>query len=108
MSYDPAFAYEVAVIVKDGLRRMYGEAPENVFYYLTVYNEPKPQPAKPESLDVDGLLRGPSDLALSCSSRTQKQKGSQRAIGIANPEVGHHHRSNHGFDRPVLADDFLL
>ncbi|WP_228982925.1 pyruvate dehydrogenase (acetyl-transferring), homodimeric type [Streptomyces sp. DH12] len=66
LSYDPAFAYEVAVIVKDGLRRMYGEgAPgedPNVFYYLTVYNEPMPQPAKPavEGIDeaiVKGLYR---------------------------------------------------
>ncbi|MFI6770606.1 pyruvate dehydrogenase (acetyl-transferring), homodimeric type [Streptomyces sp. NPDC050355] len=61
LTYDPAFAYEVAVIVKDGLRRMYGEsAPgedSNVFYYLTVYNEPMPQPAKPEGVD-EGIVRG--------------------------------------------------
>ena len=42
----------------DGLRRMYGESPENVFYYLTVYNEPIVQPAEPENVDVEGLLRG--------------------------------------------------
>ena len=57
LSYDPAFAYEIAVIVKDGLRRMYGEAAPgedpNVFYYLTVYNEPMPQPAKPSAPGVD-------------------------------------------------------
>ncbi len=61
LTYDPAFAYEVAAIVKDGLRRMYGEsAPgedSNVFYYLTVYNEPMPQPAKPEGVD-EGIVRG--------------------------------------------------
>ncbi|MFG3114114.1 pyruvate dehydrogenase (acetyl-transferring), homodimeric type [Streptomyces sp. NPDC048197] len=61
LSYDPAFAYEVAAIVKDGLRRMYGEtAPgedPNVFYYLTVYNEPMPQPAKPAGVD-EGIVRG--------------------------------------------------
>ncbi|WP_460664102.1 pyruvate dehydrogenase (acetyl-transferring), homodimeric type [Kribbella swartbergensis] len=63
--YDPGFAYEVAYIVKDGLRRMYGygldkDLPygEDVFYYLTVYNEPVPQPAEPENLDVEGLLKG--------------------------------------------------
>ena len=38
--YDPAFAYEIGHIVRDGLRRMYGDDPENVFYYLTIYNEP--------------------------------------------------------------------
>jgi pyruvate dehydrogenase E1 component len=58
VSYDPAFSFEVAHIVEDGLRRMVGEDPENVIYYLTVYNEPYVQPAQPEGLDVDGLLRG--------------------------------------------------
>ena len=48
VAYDPAYAYELGHIVRDGLRRMYGEAPENVFYYLTVYNEPISQPAEPE------------------------------------------------------------
>ncbi len=56
--YDPAYGYEIARIVKDGLRRMYGEDAENVIYYLTVYNEPIVQPAEPEDLDVDGLLKG--------------------------------------------------
>jgi pyruvate dehydrogenase E1 component len=58
VAYDPAFAYEIAYIVEDGLRRMYGERPEDIFYYLTVYNEPIVQPAEPEGLDVPGLLRG--------------------------------------------------
>jgi pyruvate dehydrogenase E1 component len=58
VSYDPAFAFELGHIVKDGLRRMYGPDSENIFYYLTVYNEPYVQPAEPENLDVDGLLRG--------------------------------------------------
>lgn len=58
ISYDPAWAFEVAHIVKDGLRRMYGEDPENVFYYLTVYNEPYQQPPEPENLDIGALLKG--------------------------------------------------
>jgi pyruvate dehydrogenase E1 component len=58
VAYDPAWAFEVAHIVKDGLRRMYGEGAEDVYYYLTVYNEPYQQPAEPADLDVDGLLRG--------------------------------------------------
>ncbi|MFD1933556.1 MULTISPECIES: pyruvate dehydrogenase (acetyl-transferring), homodimeric type [Nonomuraea] len=57
LSYDPAFAYEVGVIVREGLRRMYGEAGEDVFYYLTVYNEPLPQPAMPEGVE-EGIVRG--------------------------------------------------
>src|SRR5699024_938432 len=40
VSYDPAYGYEIAHIVKDGLERMYGENPEDIMYYLTVYNEP--------------------------------------------------------------------
>ncbi len=62
--YDPAFGFEIALIVKEGLRRMYGhddpEHPngENVMYYLTVYNEPVQQPGPPADLDVEGVLRG--------------------------------------------------
>jgi pyruvate dehydrogenase E1 component len=47
VSYDPAFAFEIAHIVREALDRMYGERGDNVFYYLTVYNEPYPQPAEP-------------------------------------------------------------
>ncbi|SEF59847.1 pyruvate dehydrogenase E1 component [Actinacidiphila yanglinensis] len=61
LSYDPAFAYEVAVIVREGLRRMYGPPVEgedqDVFYYLTVYNEPKVQPAMPEGVE-EGIIKG--------------------------------------------------
>ncbi|EST34930.1 pyruvate dehydrogenase E1 [Streptomycetaceae bacterium MP113-05] len=57
LTYDPAFAYEVGVIVKDGLRRMFGPEAENVFYYLTVYNEPKVQPAMPEGVE-EGIVKG--------------------------------------------------
>jgi pyruvate dehydrogenase E1 component len=59
VAYDPAFAYEVAVITRDALRRMYGPERENIFYYLTVYNEPKPQPAMPDVEDLEAkILRG--------------------------------------------------
>jgi pyruvate dehydrogenase E1 component len=59
VAYDPAFGFEVAFIVEDGLRRMYGDAAEDVFYYLTVYNEPYPQPAMPDLPDLqEGVLRG--------------------------------------------------
>lgn len=56
--YDPAYAYEMAYIMEYGLERMYGENPENVIFYMTVYNEPKPQPAEPENVDVDGIRKG--------------------------------------------------
>ncbi len=55
-AYDPAFAYETAVIVQDGLRRMYGEG-EAVFYYLTLYNENYPMPPMPDGV-TDGILKG--------------------------------------------------
>ncbi len=58
VTYDPAFGFEVGHIVRDGLRRMYGEDAENIFYYLTLYNEPIDQPAEPEGVDVEGMLRG--------------------------------------------------
>ncbi|MEU4774969.1 pyruvate dehydrogenase (acetyl-transferring), homodimeric type [Micromonospora sp. NPDC023644] len=58
VAYDPAFAFEIAHIVENGLHRMYGEAQENVFYYLTIYNEPILQPAEPEGVDVEGVLKG--------------------------------------------------
>jgi pyruvate dehydrogenase E1 component len=76
VSYDPAFAFEVAHIVRAGLARMFGvgafdtpdtatrsgreltSAERDVFYYLTIYNEPIVQPAEPDNLDVDALLRG--------------------------------------------------
>ncbi len=59
--YDPAYGYEISHIVKDGIKRMYGEddgRDKNVMYYLTVYNEPMFQPEEPEDVDVEGILRG--------------------------------------------------
>jgi pyruvate dehydrogenase E1 component len=53
VAYDPAFGYEVASLMRDGLRRMYGPDAENVFYYLTVYNEALPQPARPDITELD-------------------------------------------------------
>ena len=56
VSYDPAYAYELAVIVQDGMRRMYRDQ-ENVFYYITVMNENYRQPAMPEGVEPQ-ILRG--------------------------------------------------
>jgi pyruvate dehydrogenase E1 component len=58
LSYDPAFAFEIAYIIESGLARMFGENAENIFYYLTIYNEPYVQPAEPANFDPDGVLRG--------------------------------------------------
>jgi pyruvate dehydrogenase E1 component len=54
--YDPAFAYELAAIVRDGIVRMFGNG-EDVFYYINLYNENYPQPAKPGDVD-EGIVRG--------------------------------------------------
>jgi pyruvate dehydrogenase E1 component len=56
-AYDPAFAYEMGVIVRDGIERMYGPEPEDCFYYITLYNENYPMPAMPEGVE-EGILRG--------------------------------------------------
>ena len=55
-AYDPAYAYEIAVIVQDGLRRMYGEH-EDLFYYITLYNENYIQPPMPDGVS-EGIIRG--------------------------------------------------
>jgi pyruvate dehydrogenase E1 component len=56
VAYDPTYAYEVAVIIRDGLRRMYAEQ-EDVFFYLTLMNENYPHPPLPEGVE-EGILRG--------------------------------------------------
>jgi pyruvate dehydrogenase E1 component len=67
--YDPAFAYEVSHVMQDGLRRMYGSTDEHphgedVIFYMTVYNEPVDQPAEPDDVDVEGILRGMHHVAV--------------------------------------------
>ncbi|MEN9881646.1 MAG: hypothetical protein RI916_73 [Actinomycetota bacterium] len=80
VSYDPAFAFELGHIVKDGLRRMYGENSENIYYYVTVYNEPYVHPAEPENLDVEGLLKG--IYLYSPAARSRKKSAQILASGV--------------------------
>jgi pyruvate dehydrogenase E1 component len=56
-AYDPAFAYEMAVIIRDGIERMYGPEPEDRFYYITLYNENYSMPAMPDGVE-EGIVRG--------------------------------------------------
>ncbi len=72
VSYDPAFAYEMAVIIQDGIRRMYGNG-ESIFYYLTVMNEPVEMPAMPDGAR-EGILKGMYKL-----KATAKPKAKLRA-----------------------------
>jgi pyruvate dehydrogenase E1 component len=83
VAYDPAYAYEIGQIVKDGLRRMYGENSEDVFYYITLYNEPYQQPVQPDDLDVASLLRGMYLLAPATSDHGLKAQ--ILASGVAVP-----------------------
>jgi len=84
VSYDPAYGYELAHIVRSGIERMYGgEHPDpNVMYYLTVYNEPMLQPAEPESADVDGIIRGIHQIS---ANSAQGHKAQILASGVAMP-----------------------
>jgi pyruvate dehydrogenase E1 component len=56
LAYDPAYAYEIAVIIQDGIRRMYKDG-ENIFYYITVMNEPYAMPTMPAGVE-EGILKG--------------------------------------------------
>jgi pyruvate dehydrogenase E1 component len=56
VAYDPAYAYEIAVIIQDGIRRMYKDG-ENIFYYITVMNEPYAMQAMPKGVE-EGILKG--------------------------------------------------
>jgi pyruvate dehydrogenase E1 component len=58
VTYDPAFAYELAAVISDGLVRMYGPDPDDVFYYVTLYNENMVMPARPENVSAADIVRG--------------------------------------------------
>lgn len=87
--YDPAFAYEVGHVMRSGLERMYGsteEHPEgeNVIFYLTVYNEPVAQPAEPEDLDHEGVLKGIHQVS---TSQAEGPRVRLLASGVAFPWI---------------------
>jgi pyruvate dehydrogenase E1 component len=71
-SYDPAFAYELAVIIRDGIERMY-QKHEEIFYYITVYNENYAMPAMPDGIE-DGIIRGMYRFRQSPTSLTAERK----------------------------------
>ncbi|WP_203335868.1 pyruvate dehydrogenase (acetyl-transferring), homodimeric type [Nocardioides limicola] len=82
--YDPAFAYEVAHIMESGLTRMYGENAEDVIFYITVYNEPVSQPAEPDDVDVEGILRGLHKVSTSTGAGPRVQL---LASGVGYPWI---------------------
>jgi pyruvate dehydrogenase E1 component len=84
LSYDPAFAYEIAAVIEDGIRRMYGDG-ESIFYYLTVMNEQYAQPAMPEGAR-EGILKGVYKLAPAANPKA-KLKAQLFGSGAILPEV---------------------
>jgi pyruvate dehydrogenase E1 component len=91
-AYDPAFAFEMATIVRHGIHHMYGQNPEDVFYYLTLYNENYQMPAMPAGVEqgiVDGLYRwaaapdGPSKRATLLFSGSAQGAARQAAQDLA-------------------------
>ena len=83
-AYDPAFAYEVGVLLRDGITRMYGPDPEDCFYYLTLYNENYPMPPMPEGVE-DGIVRGLYRYEASAADREHRAQllGSGTALRTA-------------------------
>jgi pyruvate dehydrogenase E1 component len=106
ISYDPAFGFEIAHIVRDGLQRMFGEdsRDQNVMYYLTVYNEPIVQPAQPADLDTEGLLKGAYQYSAAADlpgeHNTQARRPQLLASGVALPWALE--------AQQLLADDFKV
>jgi pyruvate dehydrogenase E1 component len=84
-AFDPAFGYELAVIVHDGLRRMAGEQ-EDIFYYVTLMNENYPHPAMPEGAE-EGILRGMYLLREGAGKRSRKPRVQLLGSGTILREV---------------------
>ncbi|MEY4311187.1 MAG: hypothetical protein RLZ71_1113, partial [Actinomycetota bacterium] len=84
VTFDPAYGYEIGHIMRNGIERMYGgnHPDPNVIYYITVYNEPIIQPAEPENVDVDGIVRGIYKLS---TNEAAGHKAQILASGVAVP-----------------------
>ncbi|MDP8903702.1 MAG: pyruvate dehydrogenase (acetyl-transferring), homodimeric type [Chloroflexota bacterium] len=85
--YDPAFAYETAVIVRDGIERMYGAKPQDVFYYITLYNENYAMPARPEGVSDEDIVRGLYRFRAAPDVETGGRGGPLRATLLASGPI---------------------
>lgn len=97
VAYDPAYAYEVAVILQDGMRRMYADG-ESIFYYITLYNEDYPMPPLPDGA-ADGILRGMYRV----SGRNVEQTGPRPQLLGSGPLLREALRA-----QDILADNYGL
>ncbi len=97
IAYDPAFAFEVPVIIQDGLRRMYGENQEDIYYYLTTLNETYEQPAMPEGVE-EGIRKGIYKF------ETVAGKGSAKVQLLGSGAILRHVRKA----AQLLAEDFSV
>jgi pyruvate dehydrogenase E1 component len=95
MAYDPAFAYELAVILKDGIRRMYQEQ-ESIFYYITVGNEPYAMPAMPKDCE-EGILKGMYKFRAAANAKAKLKAQILGSGAIMNEALK---------AQKILADDF--
>ena len=84
VTYDPAYGYEIGVIMHAGLERMYGKdsVDPNVMFYITVYNEPIIQPKAPENMDVEGITKG---IYLLKAAETEGPRTQLLASGVSVP-----------------------
>ncbi|MGH3423092.1 MAG: pyruvate dehydrogenase (acetyl-transferring), homodimeric type, partial [Nocardioidaceae bacterium] len=88
--YDPAWGFEISHIVQAGLDRMYGSSEEHphgedVFYYLTAYNEPVVQPPEPDDVDVEGILKGAYVYRPAADATDDAPRAQVMASGVAVP-----------------------
>ncbi len=83
VAYDPSWAFEVSVIVKDALRRMFGPDSEDIFYYLTIYNEPYLQPAMPDHVTPEAILSGIYRYAEALAAKANAPRAQILASGVA-------------------------
>jgi len=101
--YDPAFAYEVAVIVEDAIARMFGPNPEDKFWYLTLYNETYPMPALPDGDEGAAIRAGIVEGIYRFAAPTLEHSAHQASLCFSGPmwQVAHQAAA-------LLADEFSV
>jgi pyruvate dehydrogenase E1 component len=102
VAYDPTFAYEVAIILQDGIRRMYGKDQENIFYYVTLMNENYAHHAMPEGAE-DGIRKGMYKLESYTGEKAKVQLLSSGTIMIQVREAARILSEDYGIGSDIFA-----